>query len=60
LAVLSARNDASGKLFDRYTLAHAFVAQVPIGLVVVESVDPDQINDGFYDYPSSAKPPAGS
>jgi hypothetical protein len=60
MAALSAGYKPCRKLFNRYTLAHTLLAQMLIGLVVVKSVGPHQMNDGLYDYPSSAKPPAGS
>ena len=60
MAALSAGDKPCGKLFDRYTLAHTFLAQVLIGLVVVKSVGPHQMKDGRYEYPPGAKPPAGS
>ena len=37
LAVLSARNYAGGKLFDKYAAVHAFLAEAPIGFLVVET-----------------------
>jgi hypothetical protein len=45
MAALAAGDKPCGKLFDTYTLAHTFLAQVLIGLVVVKSVGPHQMKD---------------
>lgn len=45
LAVLSARDYAGGKLFDRYSAAHAFLAETPVGFLVVKTFRLHQAND---------------